>query len=392
MSRRGVLAASGAVVASSIAGCLGGGSGSAPTTTDGEPQPPWTTEGLADYIDGDETLTIYTSTGASEEWYDIVEVINDEFGTSIEADVFASYGSEVTQRFIQEHQAGNPKADVLSSASGIDERMTNTDAKEGREAALDIGREYYEWDLDQNFWFKDVLQDVQKYPFYAITYNGGPGLALPINEQLFEERGLDIPKNYNDLFDDQYEGLKTTVSSSYIASDMVGWIIEHHAAKRDMSEMEWARQLADHLEFVGASSHTAAAREVRDGNAPMALYNWPTVLGPFMSEESPLRAVFPENVKGDMGGSPIAINKNAPNPWVSRFFLSAYLEESVQRRMINDVARQIPSRLDLDYSDQDPNAYTEKRLNTPFEPVSFWDTRGTVQVGQQAKDEGIFEL
>jgi ABC-type glycerol-3-phosphate transport system substrate-binding protein len=391
-SRRGFLAAGATVTATSLVGCLGATSGSGPTATSGEPQPPWTTEALADYVDGDETITIYASTGASEEWHDVVEVINDEFDTSLEPNVFASYGSKVTQRFIQERQADNDQVDVLSSPSGIDERMTITAKEEGREAALDIGREYFEWDLDQNFRFNDVLQDVQQYPFYVTTYNGGPGLALPINEEIFEERGLDVPRTYNDLLDDQYEGLQTTISSSYVAADMVGWIVKHHAEQRGVSEMEWARQLSDHLEFVGASSHTAAAREVRDGNAPMMLYNWPTVLGPFAGEDSPLRAVFPEDVKSDMNGSPVAINKNAPNPWAARFFVSAYLEESVQRRLVTDVVRQIPCRLDLDYSAQNPDVFTEKRLNTEFEPVSFWDSWRTAQVGQEAKDEGVFDL
>ena len=405
-SRRGFLATGATVTAASLVGCLGSTGGSTPTAggggqtaggnggtaTSGEPQPPWTTEALADHIDGDETITIYTSTGSSDEWYDVIEVINDEFGTSLEPNVFASYGSKVTQRFVQERQADNDQADVLSSPSGIDERMTITGKEEGREAALDIGRQYFEWDLDQNFWFNDVLQDVQQYPFYATAYNGGPGLALPINEEIFEERGLDVPRTYNDLLDDQYEGLKTTISSSYVAADMVGWIIKHHAEQQGVSELEWARQLSDHLEFVGASSHTTAAREVRDGNAAMMLYNWPTVLGPFAGDDSPLRAVFPEEVKSDMNGSPVAINKNAPNPWVARFFLSAYLEESVQRRLVTDVVRQIPCRLDLDYSAQNPDTFTQKRLNTPFEPVSFWDSWRTAQVGQEAKDEGVFDL
>ena len=389
VSRRSVLATGGMAASATLVGCLGGGSEDG---TEGELEPPWTTEDLAEQIDDDATLTIYASTGSDQQWYDLVDVVNDEFGTSIKADVFASVGSEMTQRFVQERQANNDTADILSSPSDIDDEMKITAQKEGREAGLDVGRQYFEWDLDQKFWFNDELQDVQQYPFYIAAYNGGPGLTMPINENIFEDRGLDIPETYNDLFDGQYEGLKTLLSSRYIAPDMVGWVVRHHADQMDMDNLAWANDLREHLNYTGASSTTTAVREVRDGNAPLMFYCWPTVLDPFMGDDTPLGAVFPDNVKAFMNGSPIAINKEAPNPWVARFFLSAVLEEPVQRRMINDVTNQIPCRFDLDYSDQNPDAYTEKRLTADFEPVSFWDGWQNSEVGQTLLDDGAFEL
>ncbi|QKY15494.1 ABC transporter substrate-binding protein [Halorubrum sp. CBA1229] len=387
-SRRTFLTAGAAVSAAAVAGCLGGGEAE---SAEG-PEPPWTTEELAEQVDDGATINVYASTGADQEWYDLVDVINDEFGTSIEPSVFATNGNDLTQRFVQERQAGNDTADVLSSPTGIDDDMLVTAREESKEAALDIGRKYFEWDLDQKFWFNDVLEDVQQYPFYVTGYNGGPGLTMPINEDVFADRGLDVPSTYNDLLDDQYEGMEVAISSAYIASDMVGWIVRHNAAETELTETEWAQQLRDHLSYTGVSSHTAGTREVRDGNVPLMLYNWPTVIAPFTGEDSPLTGIFPEDVPAFMNGSPIAINKEAPNPWVARFFLSATLEESVQRRMINDVERQIPCRLDLDYSAQDPDPYTEKRLNSDYEAVEFWDEWRNSTVGQKVKDAGAFDI
>jgi hypothetical protein len=384
-----MLATAGMAATATLGGCLGGGDGGG---AENGPEPPWTTEGLAEQISDDATLTIYASTGSDQQWYDLVDVVNDEFGTSIEADVFASVGSEVTQRFVQERQANNDSVDILSSPSGIDDEMKLTAQEEDREAGRDVGRQYFEWDLDQKFWFNDVLQDVQQYPFYIAAYNGGPGLTMPINEDIFADRGLDVPETYNDLFDSQYEGLEILLSNRYIAPDMVGWIIRYHADQMDMDNLDWAYDLRDHLDFTGASSTTAAVRAVRDGNAPAMFYCWPTVLDPFMGDDTALGAVFPKNVKAFMNGSPIAINKEAPNPWVARFFLSAVLEEPVQRRMVNEVTNQIPCRFDLDYSPEDPDSYTQQRLTADFESVNFWDGWENSQVGQTALDDGVFEL
>lgn len=389
MSRRQLLAVGGSIGVGTVAGCLEGTSGSA--SSDDEPTPPWTTDELASYIDTNAEITIYASTGSDGQWYDLVEVINDEFGTDITANVFASNGAKVTQRFRQERQAGEDRVDLLSSPSGIDDKMRVLAAEEDKETALELGKEYFEWDLDQKFWFGDVLDDVQKYPFYVTGYNGGPGLVLPINEDIFEERGLDIPETYNDLLDSQYEGLDTLMAG-YVAADMVGWIVRHHAAQTDMTEKEWANALRDNLNFVGTSSHTAGVREVRNGDAPMMLYNWTTVPAPFISAESPLRGVFPEDVKAFINGSPLAINKEAPNPWVARFFLSALLEEPVQRRMIHDVANQIPCRFDIDYSTEEMDPYTEKRLTADFEPVGFWESFENARTGQRLKDTGVFDV
>lgn len=389
-TRRGILAAGGAVALGGAAGCLG--RGGSPDTDDTGLEKPWTTEALLTKLDENPSLTIYASTGDDQQWYDLVEVINDEFDTNIQADVFASYGSKVTQRFVQEHQADNHKADVLSTPSGLDERMRMKAEKADRETALDIGRKYFEWDLHRNYWFTDVLTDVQKTPFYISAYNTGPGLALPINEETFDERGLPYPETYNDLFDDRFEGMSMAISKRYVSTEQSGWIARVHAEKSGMDPVEWSEKLWDHLEFTGVSSHTAGARAVRDGDADMMLYNWPLVLDPFMGPDSPLRGVFPEDVKSFMAGDPVCINRHAPNTWAARFFVSAMLEESVQRRLINEVTDQIPVRLDLDYAENDPDPYTHKRLNVDFNPVTFWESWDNVETGKKLADAGCFRF
>jgi len=380
-TRRAFLASGAAVSAAALVGCLGGG-GSGGTPTGSEPEKPWTTEALAEYIDDDATVTIYAGTGDPQQWHDLVSVINDEFGTNVESDVFASDARRVSQRFLQERQADNDEADLVTKANDIRDRIVT----EG----TDVAQRFYEWGIDENFWFTDVLPSERQLPFMLGAYNGGAGLCLPLNETYFEEHGLDYPTTYNDLFDDQYEGL-TAVLPGYIVSTEVGWIIEHHAAERDMSNTEWIEALGDHLSFSGASSHTAGARRVAQGDAPLMFYNFPWVVSPFVGDQ-PLKGHFVDPVKSDAMAGEMSINANAPHPWVARYILSAMVEESVQRRMIHDVVDQVPVRLDLDYGPQDPSPYTEKRLNAELTTIGFYEDVEYGQVGQTAKDQGAFDV
>jgi hypothetical protein len=380
-SRRTFVATGAALSAGSVAGCLGG----LGSSNDGEgPEAPWTTEELADHIDDGSTITIYAGTGDSDQWYDLIEVINDEFDTSLEGDVFAGNGGDVSQRFLQEKQADNDQADLVSNASDIQDEIKIN----GEEAA----EQYFEWDMDQNFWFNDVLPDAEQQPFMVGAFNGGAGSCLPLNEDIFEERGLDLPESYNDLFDDQYEGLETLIPG-FIVPGEVGWVVDYHAEQTDMGNLEWIETLAEHLEFVGASSYTGAAREVAQGNAPMMFFNWPWVVAPFATDSQySLRGQFVEPVKSEAMAGPLSINTDAPRPWVARFFVSAMLEEPVQRRMIKEVTDQVPVRLDLDYSEQDPHPYTERRLNTELVKIGFFDGAEYSEVGQTLKDNGAFEV
>ncbi len=396
-SRRGFLATGVALSGAALAGCLGGEEtessgqsttgGTAGTTGSGEPQTPWTTEALADHIDDGKTLTIYAGTGDSQQWYDLIEVVNDEFGTSIEGNVFASDGATVSQRFIQERRAGEDKADFITTASNLRDKIKT----EGNDAGLELARDWFEWDLDQNFWFTDELPEKRVMSFQVSAFNGGAGICMPISEQVFEERGLDYPETYNDLFEDQYEGLDVAFSG-YVSPEQVGWITRYHAAQTDMDPMEWITTLMDHLNVVGVDSHSAGTREVGKGNAAMMLYNWPWAAGPFVKDENlRVRGHFTSPVKADAMEGQVSLNKNAPNPWLARFFLSAMLEKSVQRRMLTDVTDQVPMRTDMDLSGVDIHPFTKKRLNAELFTIGFWEGAEFAETGQKAVDKGIFK-
>jgi ABC-type glycerol-3-phosphate transport system substrate-binding protein len=383
-SRRAFLAAGSAVSIASLVGCLGGGSGGG-GSSDG-PEPPWTTEELAGQIDDGATVTIYAGTGDSQQWTDLVDVINDEFGTSLEADVFASDGSAVSQRFLQERRANEDKADVVSTVSNLTDEISSKGETEGTEQAL----EWFEGDLDQNFWFADVLPEKRVMSFQVSSYNGGAGICMPVSEEIFESQGLDYPTTYNDLFDDQYEGLDMAFSG-YVSPEQVGWIARYHAEQRDMEPMEWAESLMDHFNVVGVDSHSAGTREVGRGNAALMLYNWPWSAAPFVqNDDLSVRGVLTDPVKANAMEGPMLINKQAPNPWAARFLISAMLEKPVQRRMLTDVTDQVPVRTDLDLSGLDIPEFTKERLNAELVRIGYWEGSTYASAGQEIVDTGMF--
>jgi ABC-type Fe3+ transport system substrate-binding protein len=381
-SRRAFLATGAAVSVASLVGCSGG-----TTSGDEGPEPPWTTEELTEQIDDEGTVTIYAGTGDSDQWYQLIDVINDEFGTNIKGDVVASDGASISQRFIQERTAGEDKADIISTASNL----RNQIKKEGKENAEDKYAEWFETDMDQNFWFAEELPEDRVMSFQVSGFNGGAGLCMPVSEDIFEEQGLDYPQTYNDLFDEQYEGLDIAFSS-YVSAGQVGWITRYHADQRDMEYMDWINSLMDQFNVVGVNSHSAGTREIGKGNVALMLYNWPWAAAPFVKDpELAVRGHFTDPVKSDAIEGPMTINKNAPNPWMARFFISAMLEKPVQRRMLTDVTDQVPVRTDLDLSGIEVDAFTKKRLNADFETIGFWEAAKYAETGQKAVDAGIFE-
>lgn len=374
-TRRKFLAAGGAAVAASVGGCLG--LTESGDSSDEGPEPPWTTEDLADHVDDGTKVTIYAASGNTSTWKSLVKIINDEFDVKLDPVVFNAGGSKVSQRVIQERQAGEDQADVVSYATDI----MNMIRTEGRSVA----EKYFEWDVQKNFWFKDVLPKERMLPWWVSAYDGVASSVMPLNEELFEEKGLDHPTSYNDLFDDQYEGLEMIIPADPVISPF-GWIISYHAEQTDMSNEEWITTLLDRFELTPVSSHTTGAREVSVGNAPLMFYNFPSTISEFVSKH-PLKGNFVDPVEAKTWSGPLSINKKAPNPWAARLFVSAALEAPVQKRMIHEAAEMTPARSDLDYSTVDPDPYTLKRLKTNTVKLTWDEYPDVAAVGDEAREK-----
>jgi ABC-type glycerol-3-phosphate transport system substrate-binding protein len=380
VTRRGALIAGGTAAITALSGCSGViGSGTTTTESPDGPAPPWTTDELAAHVEDGSTLTIYAGAGTPAAWENLVAVVNDEFDMNLEPEVFVSDGGDVAQRVIQERQAGRDQADIISQGSDLYDRLH----RKGREA---VGK-YYEVGFDENYWFNDVLDDVKTESWYVNAYNGGPSTAMAINRDVFDELGLDVPQTWNDLFEDQYEGVETYLAS-YVVANRIGWIINHHAEQRGMEPMTWMEEMYDHLSFSGIESHTRGARAVGQGNAPFMFYNFPWTIHR-VAQDFPVEIHFPAGIQALMSSGHLAINNEAPNPWAARFFVSAVLEKSVQRRLVHEGGELAPGRLDLDYSAQDPGPYMEQLLTADVTRIPFWEEREHTLTGEQATEEII---
>jgi ABC-type glycerol-3-phosphate transport system substrate-binding protein len=66
-----------------------------------------------------------------------------------------------------------------------------------------------------------LLEDPLTEPWYVKAYNGGPSVAMAVNPEKFDELGLEIPTNWNDLLSDDFEGVETDLPS-YIVKTPFG--------------------------------------------------------------------------------------------------------------------------------------------------------------------------
>ncbi|MEF8780910.1 MAG: transporter [Haloferacaceae archaeon] len=380
LSRRAVLAAGGTVATAGLAGCtdVPGTAGDA-GSTDG-PEPPWTTEELAEAVGENADLTIYAAAGSRDAWNQLVDVVNDEFGTALDPDVYVSDGGDVAQRVIQERQADRDQADIISQGTALYDRIHEEDMEAG---------DYYELGIDEDYWFSEELPAEKTEPWYVSALNGGPSTCMAVNSDRFDELGLEYPGSWNDLLESPYEGLRTYLAS-YVVPNRIGWIVRHHAEKRGIEEREWMRQAMDNLEFVGIESHTRGAREVGQGNAPIMFYNFPWTVRQ-LTDELPVEVHYPDGVQALMSSGHLAINSEAPNPWAARFLLSATVEEPVQRRIIREVEQFGPGRLDVDYTDMDIDPYYEKLLTADVSRVTFDQEAQYTQTGEDVIENVIEE-
>lgn len=379
-SRRGFLAAGGMAALTTVAGCQGGLSAESGGTTVADsdpPEPPWTTDELAEQVEDGTEVTFYMASGESETWHGLTDVINDEFGTDLAANVFVSDGGEVSQRIVQERQADNDQADITTVATDLRDSIHDNGPEEAEK--------WFELGIDENFWFSEELPDEYTEPWYVASRNAGPTIGMGINPNIFENRGLDYPTTYNDLFQERYEGLETAFPS-YLVASQIGWIIEYHSNQREMTNKAWTEQLLEHIDPVGFESHTGGARAVGEGRVPFMFYNFPHTMFQFIPD-LPIEAHFPDVAPRQMSASFTSINSEAPNPWEARFVLSAMMEESVQRRMVHDVPQINPGRGDLDYSAQAPEPHVLEFLETDPEKITLWEEKEYAEVGRKARSE-----
>jgi hypothetical protein len=102
--------------------------------------------------------------------------------------------------------------------------------------------------------------------------------------------------------------------------------------------------------------------------------------------------VFVDPVKEEAIGGEVLIDKHAPNPWEARFLASAYLEESVQRRLLTDVNDQVPVRTDvIDFDSVDVSDYTRRRLTTNTDLVGFYELNEYSEVFNDVKSAGVMD-
>jgi len=340
-----------------LSGCAGVfGSGS--DDSEQGPEPPWTTEQLAEKARTDESgkVVVYAGTGSFKPWNQIGEVIAEEYQW-FEIDGVAGKGGQISQRILQEHQSGEPDVDVISQGDEIysDEDLRSRLIKSAH---------------DENYWFADD-PDVSDYatPWFASALNGGPSVAIGINPVELDNRGLDVPNSWNDLFEDQYEGTSVIFPQSPNLKRF-GWIVSYHAQQRGMEPAEWFQAQVDHLDLRIVSSHTPGARFLGQGTAPLMHHNYPWVLRRFVDDLN-AQVHFPDPVPMFLSSGIVSEYVDAPHPWTARFFISVLMEDWVQKRIAQDVGEFGPGRLDVDYSGLGLDSYTERTLDTSVSLIGF---------------------
>lgn len=356
MSRRGLLAATGATLAT-LSGC----SGKANTGSGGNKEgieTPWTTEDLAEKAKADESgkVVVYAGTGSFNPWDQIGEVIAEEYPW-FEIDGVAGKGGQISQRILQEHQSGESEVDIISQG---DEIYSDKDIRE----------RLIKPNHDETYWFADD-SEASEYatPWFASALNGGPSVGIGINPVELENRGLDVPNSWNDLLEDQYKDVPVIFPQSP-NTKRFGWIVSYHAEEMGMEPTEWFQAQADHLDLRIVSGHTTGARFLGQGDAPLMHHNYPWVVRRFVDELN-AKVHFPDPVPMFLSSGIVSEYVNAPHPWTARFFISVLMEDWVQKRIAKDVDEFGPGRVDIDYSGLGLGSYTERTLNTPISPIGF---------------------
>lgn len=346
-------------MATALAGCVGFAGTDTSEGTDG-PEPPWTTEQLAplaeEEIGDDGALVLYAGTGDFKPWEQIGDILAQEYPW-FDIEGFAGRGGEVSQRVIQEHQAGRSEVDVVS---------------QGDELLMDdeLRTEIYPSTHDENYWFahEASLEDYSS-PWFASPLNGGPSVALGINPIELEKRNLDVPDSWNDLLEPQYEDVPVIFPQEPNLKRF-GWIVSYHAEQKGLEPAEWFEKQVEHLDLEIVSSHTPGARFLGQGVTPLMHHNYPWVLRRFV-EDLNVEVHFPDPVPMFLSSGIVTKYINSSNPWTARFFISVLMEEWVQKKIALEVDQFGPGRLDIDYSGIGLDEYTERTLAASVELIGW---------------------
>lgn len=380
-SRRHLLSAGGATVLTALAGCTDV-LGTAPDRSDSEevdgPEPPWTTEALAEKAqqEGQTSINLYTAAGEPETWRTWESVIQEEYSWFEIDTLVTGRGEEVTQRVVQEYQADQVTVDVAGEVPSLLDD-------------INLVREIFERDYQSEYTIAEEYPDAYTNIFIS-TQNRGPSLSLPYNTELVDELGLDVPQSYNDFLDDsQYQGMDMLIVQDPNMKRF-GWIVNYHAEQKGMSALDWLSEIADTIDFTVGSGHTQVGRFLGTGKvAPMMFYSYPWTVNKSELAGLPVTNQYVDNIPYFLSSGILGEVNGAPNPWGARFFLSVALEPFLQKALASEIPTFTPERQDVDYSNLDMAEDIEERVSLfgNMDNIPFEEEQELKEIGSQAFSE-----
>lgn len=263
------------------------------------------------------TLTWYSSTP-----FPLVQQLADQFtrDTGVKVTLLRSGGEAVLRRFLQEYQAGQPGADVVTmSDAGAAVGLTKQGVfvpfrPEGFDQVIESGKD------PNGHW---IAQRVHL-------------IGMPVRTDKVAEK--DRPKTWSDLVDPKYKGLMVMPDPSFTAiqltvvtglSAKLGWDFYKGLRRNDTMIVQGHQQVYKTMQqgerVIGAEG--ADPKSFNDGKDV-----------PNQSVIYPTEGVF-------IVVSPTAIVKNGKNPNAARLFMR-FMVSPVAQRMIADNAIH-SSRVDI---------------------------------------------
>lgn len=263
------------------------------------------------------TLTWYSSTP-----FPLVQLLADQFtkDTGVKVTLLRSGGEAVLRRFLQEYQAGQPGADVVTmsdagAASGLTKQGVFVPFRpEGFDQVIESGKD------PKGHW---IAQRVHLIGMIART------------DKVAEK---DRPKTWSDLVDPKYKGMMVMPDPSFTAiqltvvtglSQKLGWDFYKALRKNDTMIVQGHQQV---YKTMQQGERVIAA----EGSDPRSFNDGKDV--PNQSVIYPTEGVF-------VVVSPTAIVKNGRNPNAAKLFMQ-FMVSPVAQKMIADHAIH-SSRVDI---------------------------------------------